>query len=86
MVESDAQVVINAINNKNNDESYFGLVIEDCRTLAANFSYILFQFSCRIANNAAHVLATHALNSCAVESCGDNISFFLNDVIEAELA
>lgn len=48
IVESDAQVVISALKSSSGDESAFGLVIEDYKTITANFKSISLFFNFRI--------------------------------------
>ena len=57
ILESDAQFVIQSILNPKVDVSYFGSLINDCRSLAKDLGECSFVFVKRSANQVAHVLA-----------------------------
>ncbi|XP_073126761.1 uncharacterized protein [Henckelia pumila] len=60
MVESDALTLIEALKKRSPDDSYVGLIIEDCRFLALELNSCSFVFVRRSANQAAHTLAKAA--------------------------
>ncbi|XP_073121701.1 uncharacterized protein [Henckelia pumila] len=57
IVESDAQLVINALQRKDLDVSSLGLLVEDCRFLASELHTCSFSFVRRSANRTAHSIA-----------------------------
>ncbi|ONK67926.1 uncharacterized protein A4U43_C05F5270 [Asparagus officinalis] len=59
-IEMDAITVYNALHRDEPDFSYFGLIIEDCLSLARNIPNIRFLWTRRTANKAAHILAQTA--------------------------
>lgn len=61
VIESDALVVVEALNNLVSDSSSLGLVVEDCKILASHFSSCHFVFVYRSANQAAHGLPREAV-------------------------
>ncbi|XP_073137691.1 uncharacterized protein [Henckelia pumila] len=60
MVESDALTLIEALKKRSPDDSYVGLIIEDCRFLALELNSCSFIFVRRSANQTAHTLAKAA--------------------------
>ncbi|XP_073138127.1 uncharacterized protein [Henckelia pumila] len=62
IVESDALLVIEALNNSSeSDSSRLGLIVHDCKILAGDFSSCQFVFVYRSMNQAAHALAREAV-------------------------
>ncbi|XP_073138351.1 uncharacterized protein [Henckelia pumila] len=57
IMESDALLIIEALNRTDQDSSNLGLIIEDCKLLARDVSSCSFSFARRSANQAAHALA-----------------------------
>lgn len=55
VIESDTLVVVDVLNNLVFDSSSLGLIVEDCKILARQFSSCLFVFVYRSANQAAHI-------------------------------
>ncbi|XP_073130840.1 uncharacterized protein [Henckelia pumila] len=80
-IESDAKIVIDALNSSVSDHSSLGLLIEDCKLLVEEFQSCLFYFVRRSANQVAHALAR------AVGSLSDFVGrvtpspFFISDVL-----
>ncbi|XP_012087681.1 uncharacterized protein LOC105646438 [Jatropha curcas] len=69
IVESDALMVVNAINSSTvTDDSSFGLVISDCKLLINEIDNVECRFVYRSANVVAHLLATglHSLSGLGV--------------------
>ncbi|XP_073120315.1 uncharacterized protein [Henckelia pumila] len=60
MVESYALTLIEALKKRSPDDSYVGLIIEDCRFLALELKSCSFAFVRRSANQVAHSLARAA--------------------------
>ncbi|XP_073153865.1 uncharacterized protein [Henckelia pumila] len=56
-IESDAKIVIDALNSSVSDQSSLGLLIEYCKLLIEDFQSCLFYFNRRSANQVAHALA-----------------------------
>ena len=75
VLESDALVVIQAIRSQTPLASYFGRIIQDCRSLLSSLSnhFISLQFVKRSANTVAHHIAK---STCIIS----NHSFSGNDI------
>jgi hypothetical protein len=57
IVESDCQVLVNALNKADYDRSPIGVLVRDDGMLARlNFSSISFEFCRRVCNKAAQVM------------------------------
>ena len=63
MVESDAKVVVDAINLNIDYEDYFGLRIGACKSYLSLLRDVSLKFIYRSANMCAHSLAQLALSS-----------------------
>lgn len=63
VVESDYLNVVNALNSSIDDNSYFGLVINDDKSLSCLLSSFLISHVRRVDNIVAHSLANCALVS-----------------------
>ncbi|RHN73700.1 putative ribonuclease H-like domain-containing protein [Medicago truncatula] len=63
IVEGDSLIVVKALKAHSNDNSYFGLVINDCKSLSCLFSSFLVSHVRRGGNSIAHALAKFALDS-----------------------
>ncbi|KAL8146376.1 hypothetical protein AgCh_004207 [Apium graveolens] len=61
-VESDCLVVIQAIRSNTPMRSYFGVIIEECRSLLKRFHKVSLFFVKRSANMVAHQLARESYN------------------------
>ena len=57
VIESDAQVVVLAILGSKEDLSYFGSVIEDCKSYTKDLGVCVFVFVKRLTNQVAYALA-----------------------------
>ncbi|CAI9777924.1 unnamed protein product [Fraxinus pennsylvanica] len=85
IIEMDALLVYNALQQNKVDNSYFGLLIEDCRLLASDMPNIKFSWVRRSANQVAHILAK------AASSFHDTIEWsyfsplFISNVLLADL-
>ncbi|CAN1188770.1 hypothetical protein LINPERHAP2_LOCUS39526 [Linum perenne] len=66
--ESDAQFVVDSVNREENDETEFGDIVQQCRSLLEENPSFVVSFG-RSSNMMAHVLARHA---CSYDSphCG----------------
>ncbi|XP_043807328.1 uncharacterized protein LOC122721971 [Manihot esculenta] len=56
-VETDCELVVNALNSPHFDSSYFELMINDCKALFHELQYVSFAFVRRSANQVAHTVA-----------------------------
>ena len=56
-IASDSLQSVQAINSQNSDDSYFGIVISDCRNLMSTFNSVSLKFITRDSNLFAHKLA-----------------------------
>lgn len=63
IMESDALVVVDALNNSEPDSSCFGIVDDDCKILAMDFSSCHFGFCYRSANRAARALTRKVVST-----------------------
>ncbi|XP_060961018.1 uncharacterized protein LOC133031516 [Cannabis sativa] len=66
VIETDALVVVQAINSSFSMPSQFGLLVGDCRTLMSSLNNVSLKFVKRFANRAAHCLARE---SCFSSDC-----------------
>ena len=57
ILESDTQLIIQSILGSKVDSSYFGSLVDDCRSLAKDLGECLFVFVKKSTNQIAHVLA-----------------------------
>jgi len=62
-MEGDPLNVVKALNPHSDDNSYFGLVIDDCKSLGCLFSSFLVSHVRRVGNSVTHALAKFALDS-----------------------
>ncbi|KAM7519824.1 hypothetical protein LguiB_018786 [Lonicera macranthoides] len=62
IVETDSQLVVNAMNRVELDFSSFGLVIDDCKLLADSLKQCKVVFARRSTNGVAHCLARTAIS------------------------
>lgn len=85
VIESDALVVIQALNNPVPDSSSLGVIVEDCKFLARNFSSCHFVFVYRSANQAAHALATEAVSLSGLVGRSVPSPTLISDVILPDL-
>ena len=60
IIESNAQVVVQAMLSAKEVFSYFGFVIEDCKSFVKDLGECVFVFTKRSANQMAHTLAKAA--------------------------
>jgi ribonuclease HI len=60
IIESDAQVCIQAIHNKQEDRSYWGKIIHSCILMSSSLDRIEFCWVRRSGNQAAHETARWA--------------------------
>ncbi|KAK2399385.1 hypothetical protein QL285_049205 [Trifolium repens] len=56
-IELDCLPVVQAINDKSSNQTEFGIIIEDCKILLANYPNFKISFIRRQANFVAHTLA-----------------------------
>ncbi|KAL2504532.1 RNase H domain-containing protein [Abeliophyllum distichum] len=59
-IEMDTLLVHNALQNDGVDNSYFGILIEECRVLARELPNLEFNWVKRLANQVIHTLAKAA--------------------------
>ncbi|KAG8646930.1 hypothetical protein MANES_09G042601v8 [Manihot esculenta] len=59
-METDCELVVNALNSSHSDSLYFKLIINDCKALLHELQYISFAFVRRSANQVAHTVARRA--------------------------
>ncbi|KAM6568954.1 hypothetical protein CsatB_016939 [Cannabis sativa] len=84
VVETDALVVVQAINSSVHMPSQFGLLVEDCRSILLSLNNVVVSFVNRSANRAAHSLARE---SCFLSDCTYNelnAPSFLYDIVMAD--
>jgi hypothetical protein len=63
IVEGDHLNVVKALKSHSDDNFYFGLVIDDCKSLSCLFSSFLVSHVRRVGNAAAHALVKFTLDS-----------------------
>ena len=63
IMQGDSLNVVKALKSQSDDNSYFGLVINDCKSLSCLFSSSLVSHVRRVGNSVAHALAKFALDS-----------------------
>jgi hypothetical protein len=69
IIESDCQVLVNALNNDGYDRSPIGVLVRDAKLLARlNFAFVSFEFARRNCNKVAHAMA--ALSASMVHGNG----------------
>lgn len=56
-IELDAQLIVNAINNSEDMLSYFGIIIDDCKSLLSSLDKVKIMYIPRSANIVAYELA-----------------------------
>ncbi|KAM6558367.1 hypothetical protein CsatA_027606 [Cannabis sativa] len=84
VIETDALVVVQAINSSILMPSQFGLLVGDCRILLSSLNNISLKFVKRSANRVAHCLARE---SCFSSDCvfnQHNVSAGFKSIIMAE--
>ncbi|KAM6552834.1 hypothetical protein CsatB_013596 [Cannabis sativa] len=84
VVESDALVVVQAINSSIQMPSQFGLLVEDCRVILSSLNNVLVSFVNRSANRAAHCVARESYLSSGCTYNELNAPSFLCDIVMAE--
>ncbi|KAM6584005.1 hypothetical protein CsatB_011007 [Cannabis sativa] len=84
VVESDALVVVQAINSSIQMPSQFGLLAEDCRVILSSLNNVLVSFVNRSANRAAHCVARESYLSSGCTYNELNAPSFLCDIVMAE--
>ncbi|XP_060969468.1 uncharacterized protein LOC133036755 [Cannabis sativa] len=84
VLESDALVVVQAINSSVHMPSQFGLLVEDCRTILSTLNNVLVSFVNRSANKAAHCVAKASYLSSDRMFNELNAPSFLCDIVQAE--
>ncbi|XP_073015730.1 uncharacterized protein [Primulina eburnea] len=75
--EMDAQIIVKAVNSTKVDESEFGAIIEDCRSILKQEPSFSVIFISRLANGVAHALAKESrtyANPCHWSSPPNHIS------------
>ncbi|XP_073121019.1 uncharacterized protein [Henckelia pumila] len=86
IVESDALLVIEALNNSSeSDSSILGLIVDDCKILAGDFSSCQFVFVYRSANQIAHALARKAISMSGLLGRATSSPTFISSVILQDL-
>ncbi|KAK9088929.1 hypothetical protein Scep_028011 [Stephania cephalantha] len=83
-VETDAQVVVQALSSNSKDLSYFGSLIDDCTELLTDMLSYKVCFVRRSANLAAHKIAREA-SSRPGRYEWPVVPSFLIDVLESDL-
>ncbi|KAM6576060.1 hypothetical protein CsatB_027897 [Cannabis sativa] len=83
VVESDALVVVQAINSSVHMPSQFGLLVEDCRTIVASLNNVLISYVNRSANRAAHCVARASYLSSGCIFNELNAPLSLCDIVKA---
>ncbi|KAL2553662.1 uncharacterized protein Fot_07281 [Forsythia ovata] len=63
IIEMDALLVYNALQQNEVDNSYFGLLIEECRLLSSDMPNIKFNWVKKSANQVPHTLTKAASSS-----------------------
>ncbi|XP_060964982.1 uncharacterized protein LOC133033953 [Cannabis sativa] len=84
VIESDALVVVQAINSSVHMPSQFGLLVEDCRTIVASLNNVLISYVNRSANRAAHCVARVSYLSSGCTFNELNAPLSLCDIIKAD--
>lgn len=94
LFESDALLVVKALNESSKDISYFGQVIDDCRSAnqVVMLSSILQEGQCfsichvrRSANQVAHSLAKAAGSLSDLRVWADVVPHFISDVLLSDM-
>lgn len=83
-IELDCLAVVQAINSKKTDMSYFGSIIADCKLIVQDLGSFSLYFVRRSANAAAHTLAREA-GSLTERKEWCDVPFFLIDVVHNDL-
>ncbi|CAI9760115.1 unnamed protein product [Fraxinus pennsylvanica] len=84
-IEMDALLVYNALQSEGIDNSYFGILTEECRLLAREFPHLKFRWVRRSANQVAHTLAKTAESLHAIVEWFYFPPSFLSSVLIADL-
>ncbi|KAG8638764.1 hypothetical protein MANES_14G060250v8 [Manihot esculenta] len=85
-VETDCELIVNALNSPHTDSSYFELMINDCKALLQELQYVSFAFVRRSANQVAHTVARAASSMsdfdwvCPPLFLYDTLSFDVNNM------
>ncbi|XP_062076048.1 uncharacterized protein LOC133780194 [Humulus lupulus] len=81
VIETDSVLVVQALRSNITMDSYFGCVIEDCKVLWKDLSYVSILFVKRSANGAAHALAKESSFVAERSLIKETISSFVLNVI-----
>ncbi|CAI9782599.1 unnamed protein product [Fraxinus pennsylvanica] len=84
-IEMDALLVYNALLNDEEDNSYFGILIDECRFLAKELSNLKFSWVRRSTNQVAHTLAKAASSSHVNVEWSYFPPLFISNVLLADL-
>ncbi|KAM7497885.1 hypothetical protein LguiA_022299 [Lonicera macranthoides] len=83
-VESDSQLLISAIRSDFEDSSYFGLIVNECKSLASGLVGCHFNFIRRSGNQVAHALARAASSCFGLEVWESVPPSFISDVLAVD--
>jgi ribonuclease HI len=87
-VESDCQLLVQALNNQDFDRSHIGVLVRDARMLARlNFNSVSFGFCRRGCNKAAHAMAAMGVAGHAGNGLlwSDDVPYDVRGVVAADL-
>ncbi|CAI9773810.1 unnamed protein product [Fraxinus pennsylvanica] len=86
IIEMDSLLVYNALQKYEVDNSYFGLLIEECRFLALDMPNVKFSWVRRSANQVAHTLAKAASSFHDTIEWSNYSPLFISNVLLADLS
>ncbi|KAL2493724.1 uncharacterized protein Fot_37481 [Forsythia ovata] len=84
-IEMDTLLVHSALHNDGGDNSYFGILIEECRFLARDLPNLKFNWVRRSANQVAHTLAKTASSLHGVADWSHSPPLFIANVLLDDL-